>query len=262
MRRISIGIGLLALVAVTAAPALAGFTDVYAPARSGELSHQAIIQGIYGGSFAGSGLNMVGSGASSGIVATRMEDFGAGGPMNLVSGGAGFDDQMWTDGIAVTTAQAKYASLNQNLFYRDSTGTHHLFQATGSGFLSGVTSQQFTVAGNFDWIRSTYHFGDIPFGSRTWSSVESRNHYGDPGPGLDHMVTYKITGLNTTDTVWLMFWEDLSGPLGYCDSGQMADRDFNDLVVEVRARAVPLPGAVMLGAIGLAVLSHFRRRLA
>ena len=81
--------------------------------------------------------------------------------------------------------------------------------------------------------------------------------------GLDHMVTYQITGEGLIDlgyaadaTVWLLFWDDQNFP--------GTDRDFNDLTIEIVAVAmsVPLPASVVIAGVGLFGMMLRRRKLA
>ena len=85
-------------------------------------------------------------------------------------------------------------------------------------------------------------------GSNQYYSEVERN-----ADGLDHMVTYRIDGLDTAETVWLLFWEDLPGQYGPPGS---SDRDFNDLVVEIRATPEPAP----LALLAFGTLAFIRRR--
>jgi hypothetical protein len=71
------------------------------------------------------------------------------------------------------------------------------------------------------------------------------------------MVTYRIEGLpdRATHATWLLMFEDLAGG---------GDRDYNDLVVEVKA--IPLPpalwpaAALLAGLAGVCALRSVRRR--
>lgn len=218
---------------------LASQTVIEAPPGS-ELSHAEILEGIYGGTFVGSGADL-GSGLfqvfdNGTVFATRMSDGGLGAELNLVTGGPGTgDDRIWTDGIAVTSARARYAAFPQQFGYALSGKHVKLFDVAGSGFsVSGEAKVRFGVGSQWAWSRAN-DFGGEAVGDQF--SVESMNV-----DGLDHMVTYQITGIPDVPdeiTTWLILWEDLNGELGATsdpnNQGIPSDRDFNDLVVEVRA---------------------------
>ncbi len=233
---------------VSVGPAIADLTPVFAP-PAGEMSHIQILDNIYGAGFAG-GAGVFTNGT---VTVTRVDDFlpggGAGTPLHLLSNGPGLPqtDQIWTDGIANATAEAKFAAFSQEFGYDSGSGYVKLFDAIGSGFaVSGSGSVAFNPGTLWQWARSGQ--------GGTWYSGESSN-----SDGLDHLVTYHVTGLNTTETVWLLFWEDLPGPLG---GAGHSDRDFNDLVVELRASVIPIPGAVLMALVGFGVAGVIRRKLA
>jgi hypothetical protein len=75
------------------------------------------------------------------------------------------------------------------------------------------------------------------------------------------MVTFKVEGLPNQGqyTVWLLFWEDLN--LSNEPNTLTSDRDFQDMVVEVRA-IVPEPATGVLALAGLAAATCVRRRRA
>jgi len=115
-----LGIGACALVVV--APALAGITQVRVPAP-GEGSHEQIFEGIYGGDFVGSGTDL-GYGLwtvfDNGTVrATRVDDFGLGTLLNMLTGlpGSGDDDTWMETGRALATARARFARFPQEFGY-------------------------------------------------------------------------------------------------------------------------------------------------
>ncbi|HRS10286.1 MAG TPA: DUF4114 domain-containing protein [Sedimentisphaerales bacterium] len=92
-----------------------------------------------------------------------------------------------------------------------------------------------------------------------WYSDTTRN-----SDGLDHMVA--IQGTNT-DTVQLPglaagLWTDNEFVLAFEDkAAQFSDRDYDDLVVMVESVMVPVPGAVLLGLLGLSVAgARLRKR--
>jgi MYXO-CTERM domain-containing protein len=229
--------GLAGLV-LAAGNASAGFTAVNAPSTMGEMSHEQILEGIYGGNFSPAGVNYT----NGAVTATRIDDFGVGGMLNLAMGGPGTaDDSVWNDGVAAAAAEARFAGFEQNFGYFNgaSGGAFtQLFATSGSGFaVSGSGLVDFT-GGTWRWGRTG--------GPNVHSGLASEN-----ADGVDHMVTYRITGLGGA-TTWLVFFEDKN--MG----DEEADFDYNDLVVEIVA--VPTPMAAGMGLAGLAGVAGVRRR--
>lgn len=234
------GVG-AAAAAMLAGKAMAGFTTVNAPVIAGELNHELILEGIYGGDFAAAGLNY-----TNGVVtATRMDDFGIGGLLNLALGAPGSaDDMVWNDGIAAAAAAARYAAFDQKFGYFDGAAGGaftEIFDTSGSGFAVSGSGLVDFAGGTWRWGRSG--------GPNLHSSLESEN-----ADQVDHMVTYQITGAGG-ETTWLLFFEDKNV------GDEHADFDYNDLVVEVRA--VPTPLAASMGILGFAgVCGRRGRRIA
>ncbi|HVZ93422.1 MAG TPA: hypothetical protein VG797_02825 [Phycisphaerales bacterium] len=243
-------ITLVAILAVigAAASANAGLIGVNAP-PSGEASHQQIITSTYGGSFSGApATGFTGSGASSGISIVRTEDFGNGGTRNVNGVGSVSDDTIWAGGIISARAIGRYAGYNQTFGYLSGSGNsltyNNLFNVGGSetGVSGSVTDINLgsLTGGSWRWARS----GD--------NGVHS-SRPSDNVDGLDHMVTYRVNGLNNGKITWLLFFEDLN-------ESQCPDWDYNDLAIEVTT-TVPTPGAVTLaGLSGLLVVAGRRRK--
>lgn len=247
----------LALISIGATVASANLTPINAPFGI-EATHAQIFANTYGGVFA-PGPNGAAVYSNGTITATRVDDTigkaGIGNNLNMVTGGPDglTTDQIWEDGIAITSAEAKFAGFTQEFGYDDGNGYVKLFDVTtqgSNGFnVSGSASHHFSTGVPWNWMRSGT--------GQMYYSQNARN-----SDMLDHMVTYQITGLNTADSVWMLFWEDRPGALR---SSGGSDRDFNDLVVEIRANVanvVPVPGAVLLGGIGMVISGIATRRRA
>ncbi len=203
-----------------------GFTTVMSP-PGGEFTHKQIFECTYGGTFTASGLDFINGGGSGTITATRVDDNDIAGLLNLLTGSPGSgDDDIWTDGIASCTAEARFAGNSQEFGYRVSSFSYvKLFDVSGASCSAtgGPATVTFGTGATWEWARA----------NDSDSGPLDNPHYSDEpsnSDGLDHMVTYAITGVPgvpVTTRVWAVFFEDVSG------GG--SDRDFNDLMVEVRA---------------------------
>ncbi|MBU0638170.1 MAG: DUF4114 domain-containing protein [Planctomycetes bacterium] len=239
----------LCTVSLYSQAALADFTPVKA-APSNEWSHARILEALYSPGYTwatfGGRVDTAGNPVdySNGeFSALRVDDFGLGGPLDVVNGNTGSaDDQLWTGGSVSGTAVARFASYKQEFGYlvandRGKSSYVKLFEVSGSGMaVSGSASAEFSPSDEWAWARGG--------SGKTWYSQDALNHDGE-----NHLVTYRIDGLNDGVSRWILFWEDLNN---------LGDADYNDLVVEVTA--VPEPGAFVLAALGLAWIVSARRR--
>lgn len=220
--------------------ALGAFTPIYAP-PPGEASHAKILGEIYDG-----GTDFIGAGAplnygmwseyssaDNSIIAYRIDDD---------------FDQIWSMD-SIVEAKAKYAGQNQSFGWDQGAldGTNYTELLTDADI--GDPGVYVATSGDFLWgLKSTGSLGNY-----LWWSNQSLNY-----DGKDHMVTYKIEGLNTGYEVYLLFFEDL--PTYDRKQCPLADWDYNDFVVEVSQ--VPEPTSIAILGFGvLASLMHRRGSL-
>lgn len=237
--------GAFAILGVGLLPASvsAALTGVYTP-DSREDTHGSIFSRVYGGSFvAGPG----GSYTSGTVVAQRIDD--------------DFDSTFVTTGFGATV-KAVFANYSQSFGYLPGDGE----EETSAGFveLFDVTDSRYNAQGSAEGVVID---GVFRFARNGSQGVLASSQADDNPGGADHLVTYLITPLLAAQDastlavpsfpILMLFFEDTGG--------SRSDRDFQDLVVEVRgatpidlARA-PEPGtaALVLAAVGGALL---RRR--
>jgi hypothetical protein len=245
-----------------AVPARAAYTDVKPPDpwnETPEDGHRTILSTIYGGTFQRFGPGNVNM-TNGTVTAHRIEDsMSPNGVLGMVDGEPGSAaDQVWHDGFTDAFAKVRFARDSQSLGYWEGTsgGTYtKLFDVQGQGY---------AVTGGIplaDMTGKTWRWGRSRGRGGIHSSVPAENP-----DGLDHMVTYQVTGLNTEPgyTTWLLFWEDLN--YSSTPNTLTTDRDVNDLVVELRAIAAPgvpepATGALLAGAAAVFVVSRRRRNV-
>jgi len=254
--------------------ARAGFTSRVSSPPKGEQGVAAILGHSYRGKFTATN----GSDFTNGtLTAVRVEDSTADNDPLSVRGAPGPDggtssDQFWAifNGEFSARALARFAGKAQTFGYvpSDSIGSEasesaaafqRLFNVRGSGYNVTGSSKHIDLVGEtWSWARSG--------GGDTFTSAEGTN-----GDSRDHVITYRIDGLDNNRTTWALFWEDLdAGRAGHASSMS----DFNDLVVEVSAPnalsggsssvAAPLPpaawsGLAMLSGMGLFALKPVKR---
>jgi hypothetical protein len=221
----------MSVVAAAAVSVSAATVRVYPP-RPGELGHREILDALYGGSFSAQDVDYVNGGLTGAVSAIRQEDFLF--PMGVMSLTAGDDDSaadaLWTDGSFTAFAVARYATEPHQFGFDRGSGYEHLLTATGTGVnVSEGTSMDLT-AETWSWVLEGTGCQGVFY------SEPQRN-----SDRHDHMVTYRIDGLDRDGATWLLFWEDEAGFFGLG-----SDRDFNDLVVEVRTAPEPASVAMMI----------------
>ncbi len=241
-----------------ASPSYAGFTTVVDPiGLESQYTHGAILGNIYGTSFTKSDLDYVGD---NGVNALRLHDFRlfqnpadhrtdmtAAVDLNVANRSV---DQLFSDGWASATAEAKFTLLTEQTFgyLEGDTGitaanANPLFDVGGIGYgVSGSASSIDLNQHDFRW-GFAYDF----FGTNVVSSRMSDNG------GKDHMVTYQVQGLAdaATHTTWILAFEDIYSGFG----------DYNDLFIEVKVQnQIPSPQSILLGMTAIGGLLGLRRR--
>ncbi|WP_428938023.1 PEP-CTERM sorting domain-containing protein [Fontivita pretiosa] len=253
--------GALCLCAPSAT--FAGFTPINPPV--GEDTHREILSFIYGGNFQPTGAHNLDF-TNGQITAVRIDDFPDPQPgraplfepLNII-GENGSDDQTWFADYRVASAEAKFAVYDQNFgYFAGPAGGSYtmLFDQTGWGY---------QVQGDADLTRLA---GQILRWGRGGEGRILSSKPSDNADGRDHMVTYRIefNQIPSLDqppqpqfqlTTWLLFWEDKF------EGEQLADFDFNDLVVEVKALPIPEPATIsglLLGGAAMGLTRSRRRK--
>jgi len=227
----------------------AGFTAVKQPKKTSGPSHEQILEHLYGGEFAAdvSGLNFTND---AGVTVTRLNDTA---------------DVSWSANIASARTVAAFGrKLRTGSYFGASDGGRitQLMETAGRKFdVSGVCDIPATADGELC-------FGRGRKANRVYSSVYSSGAESNRD-GADHLVTYQVYSGSAADNgtaTYLLCWED--------KLGRRSDRDFNDMVVEIRTATtaneaaasaaaisepllIPLPPAVWSGLSGLIGLGAF-----
>ena len=162
------------------------------------------------------------------------------------------DDQVWMNLDGGATATAKYAGADETFGY---------FPGSSGGTFVGLFTIPTAVNGLAPLPGGPYS-GVIPLsepifrlgaytpysGGMLWSSQQSDNST----PAFDQMVTWLITDGPSAGN-YVVGWE-IESP---------GDADYQDLVVEISLAApVPVPGAVLLGILGLGAAGLKLRKFA
>jgi len=236
-------VGALLLGAATSG-AEAGFTAVQQPKRTSGPSHEHILEHVYGGEFAAdaSGLNFSND---AGVTVTRLSDTA---------------DGSWSANIGSARTVAAFGrKVRSGSYFGASDGGHvtQLMETAGRRFdVSGVCETPATADGDLC-------FGRGHKANRVYSSLAESNR-----DGADHLVTYQVESGSAADdgsSTYLLCWED--------KLGRRSDRDFNDMVVEIRTAStaseaaaaaaisepllIPLPPALWSGLGGLIGVGAF-----
>ena len=254
--RISAALAGAVLLSAAAPVAEAGFTAVKSSKRRTEVSHEQILERVYGGNFVAdpTGLHFSNE---SGVTVTRLEDSGA------ASGGR--TDEVWSGRVTSARAVAAFGRKSRTASY---------FGGTSGGQFSKMidaTGANFDVTAAAGPAAPAVVEGDLAFGRgrkarRAFSSVAAGNR-----DGMDHMVSYEVKNAGAAgegSATFLLCWED--------KLARRSDRDYNDMVIEIRTSTsaaaaaaalaepllIPLPPGVwsgLGGLLGLGAIGAFRR---
>ncbi|GJM25212.1 MAG: hypothetical protein DHS20C16_16270 [Phycisphaerae bacterium] len=235
-------IGLAGWLLCATTVANAGISDVIPSPTAPIVTHESILETVYGGDFVASGDDY----NRAGVSATRFDDsLTPNGMISLLSTGKGdASDRVWNDAYISANAVWRRANFTQQFGFDRGDGFELLFDVFGDGEnVTGDASIDLTGE-TWRWVRRDQD------GTRPWSSDPALNP-----DFLDHMVTYQVDGLDREGVTFLIFIEDLYGP--HTSEGGFSDRDFDDLVIEIHATPEPASAVLLLGG---AMIALRRRR--
>jgi len=239
---------LIAGLLVAAGTVNAGFTSVSDVTATGEAYITDMLDNIYGGTFSNFHNQNAMSYDNGTIVAHRIQDTEGSGYLRIGIDDhtSGRNDQIWEDGVAGITVEAKWAGWDQAFGVYDGSEFTEIFDYTGESGYPTLDPVTFELPHVWVWGRED---GNGDLGSHTYSNhwLSGQEWNSDE---LDHMITFEIEGLGPK--TWLLFWDDQ--PAG------STDRDFNDFGLQVQVALIPAPGAIMLGGVGITFVGWLRRR--
>jgi hypothetical protein len=248
---------LIAAVLIAAQAAHADFSYI-SPASSGTEPHLWQVLDVVTGGGIGTSTNFLNTGAGG----LRVDDRNA-----------GVIDQIWKDGVVTVTATSLFwgglpnpgDTLGQQFMYDDD-----LSGASPSNPSSIIEDPGDT--GTFTLDEGQYFIMDDSGDSshEAWS-LESLNTQNKAGE-YDRMVTFDVSGMDIytwtagsySSPTTTKIRTSVTGPAYIvCFDPGTADTDFQDMVVLIEgANPVPVPGAILLGILGLSVAGVKLRKFA
>lgn len=220
-------------VILTGLPAYGAFTS-YNPPPPWDATVQQVLNATYGGFFNPTGpSNRDWSNGTVSLI--RVEDTynpstSPAAPLSLTEN-VGNDDRFWTANFLHAQAEAVWGVYQQKFGYYEGTsgGTYHnLFDVSGYAY---------DVTGSADL--SSLSGKTIRFARAGENRIFSSDPANNTQDNLDHLLTFRVEGLNNGKLTWLLFWEDK------LPWEQNADFDYEDLVIQVTA--TPSSGQTLPG---------------
>lgn len=238
-------------VLLTGLPVFGAFTPYNSP-PPWDATFQEVLNATYGGNFLPTGPDNR-DWTNGTINLIRVEDIfdqstTPAAPLSTVQN-VGNDDRFWTANFEHAQAEAIWGVYQQKFgYYEGTTDTtyHNLFDVSGYAYdVNGAADLSALGGTTLRWARG----GE----NRVFSSDPANNL-----DGKDHLLTYRVEGLNNNKLTWLLLWEDKF------PWEQNADFDYEDLVVQITATLAteaPVPEPTTLAMLLPLSLLALRRRV-